>query len=196
MAGAEELVAAIDRLEGVEYSGLVLNERGWERFRAVGLDRVNVTFGATESFNRRNGNASLEEAVRRTEAILDAADGTPATVTISVAFGCPFEGRVDPGVVVELAARVAGRAEVVLWQTGATPLDGLGIPGRRSAPYGELQSAFREADVVVSHAGIGSALEVMDAGRMPLLVPRRPSLGDLASQKRPRNARRTKKETG
>ena len=117
MAGAEEVVAAIDRVAGVEYSGLVLNERGWERFRAVGLDRVNVTFGATESFNRRNGNASLEEAVRRTEAILDAADGTPATVTISVAFGCPFEGRVDPGVVVELAARVAGRAEVVLADT-------------------------------------------------------------------------------
>jgi hydroxymethylglutaryl-CoA lyase/(R)-citramalyl-CoA lyase len=117
MSGAEEVVAAIDRRDGVEYSGLVLNERGWERFRATGLDRVNVTFGATESFNRKNGNASLEEAVARAEAIIDAADGTPATVTISVCFGCPFEGRVDPGVVVELAARVAGRAEVVLADT-------------------------------------------------------------------------------
>ena len=117
MAGAEEVVGAIDRRDGVEYSGLVLNERGWERFRATALDRVNVTFGATETFNRRNGNASLEEAVTRAEAILDAADGTPATVTISVCFGCPFEGRVDPGVVVELAARVAGRAEVVLADT-------------------------------------------------------------------------------
>jgi isopropylmalate/homocitrate/citramalate synthase len=76
-----------------------------------------VTFGATETFNRRNGNASLEEAVVRAEAILEAAGGTPATVTISVCFGCPFEGRVDPGVVVELAARVAGRAEVVLADT-------------------------------------------------------------------------------
>jgi isopropylmalate/homocitrate/citramalate synthase len=117
MAGAEEVVAAIDRRDGVEYSGLVLNERGWDRFRATGLDRVNVTFGATESFNHRNGNASLEEAVARAEAIIEAADGTPATVTISVCFGCPFEGRVDPGVVVELAARVAGRAEVVLADT-------------------------------------------------------------------------------
>src|SRR5207253_5430099 len=53
----------------------------------------------------------------RAEAILDAADGPPATVTISVSFGCPFEGRVDPGVVVELAARFAGRAEVVLADT-------------------------------------------------------------------------------
>jgi isopropylmalate/homocitrate/citramalate synthase len=117
MAGAEEVVAAIERREGVEYSGLVLNERGFERFVDAGLDRVNVTFGATETFNRRNGNASLDEAATLTEAILDGVGETPAVVTISVSFGCPFEGRVDPGVVVELAARFAGRAEVVLADT-------------------------------------------------------------------------------
>jgi hydroxymethylglutaryl-CoA lyase/(R)-citramalyl-CoA lyase len=117
MAGAEEVVRGIARRDGVEYSGLVLNERGWERFRAAGLDRVNVTFGATETFNERNGNASLEEAVARVDAILAAAAGAPATVTISVCFGCPFEGRVDAGVVAELAARFAGRAEVVLADT-------------------------------------------------------------------------------
>ena len=116
MAGAEEVVAGIERREGTEYTGLVLNERGYERFRAAGLDRVNVTFAATESFNRANGNASLEEAVARVEAILAAA-AEPATVTISVSFGCPFEGRVDPGVVAELAARFDGRAEVVLADT-------------------------------------------------------------------------------
>jgi hydroxymethylglutaryl-CoA lyase/(R)-citramalyl-CoA lyase len=117
MAGAEDVVRAIERRDGVEYSGLVLNERGWERFREAGLDRVNVTFGATEAFNERNGNASLEEAVARVGAILGEAGGVPATVTISVCFGCPFEGRVDPGVVAELAARFAGRAEVVLADT-------------------------------------------------------------------------------
>src|SRR5213592_2049884 len=117
MAGAEEVVAGIERRGGVEYSGLVLNERGWERFAASGLDRVNVTFAATESFNRENGNATLEEAVARVEAILARARAVPTTVTISVCFGCPFEGRVDPGVVVELAARFARRAEVVLADT-------------------------------------------------------------------------------
>jgi hydroxymethylglutaryl-CoA lyase/(R)-citramalyl-CoA lyase len=117
MAGAEAVAAGIERRDGVEYSGLVLNERGWERFAASGLDRVNVTFAATESFNRENGNASLEEAVARVEAILTRAGAVPATVTISVCFGCPFEGRVDPGVVAELAARFAGRAEVVLADT-------------------------------------------------------------------------------
>jgi isopropylmalate/homocitrate/citramalate synthase len=115
MAGAEEVLAAVEARDGVEYSGLVLNERGWERLRATWLQRVNCTFAATESFNRRNGNASLEEAVARAESIAAAAD-RPVTVTLSCAFGCPFEGRVDEGVVAELAARFGG-GEVVLADT-------------------------------------------------------------------------------
>jgi hydroxymethylglutaryl-CoA lyase/(R)-citramalyl-CoA lyase len=117
MAGAEEVAAAIARHEGTEYSGLVLNERGFERFRATALDRVNVTFGATEGFNRANGNTGLADAVANAEAIVEAASDYPRTVTISVSFGCPFEGAVDPGRVAELARRFAGRAEVVLADT-------------------------------------------------------------------------------
>jgi hydroxymethylglutaryl-CoA lyase/(R)-citramalyl-CoA lyase len=105
MAGADEVARGIDRRDGVEYAGLVLNEKGFERFRESGLDRVNVTLGATESFNRRNGNASLVEATERVQRILAAAD-VPTTATISVAFGCPFEGTVDPGLVAELAGRL------------------------------------------------------------------------------------------
>jgi len=115
MAGAEDVVSGIERREGTEYSGLVLNEQGYERFAATDLDRLNVTFGATEEFNRRNGNASLDEAVERVERI-QAEAAKAATVTISVAFGCPFEGRVDPGRVAELAGRFDG-AEVVLADT-------------------------------------------------------------------------------
>jgi hydroxymethylglutaryl-CoA lyase/(R)-citramalyl-CoA lyase len=135
MAGAEEVLERVQRREGVELSGLVLNQRGWERFAAAGLDRVNVTFAATESFNLRNGNATLAEAVERAEAILAAAGETPATVTISCAFGCPFEGRVDPSVVAELASRFAERAEVVLADTigVATPSLVRSLVGRARA---------------------------------------------------------------
>jgi isopropylmalate/homocitrate/citramalate synthase len=134
MAGAEEVVAALDRRGPTELSGLVLNERGWERFQAAGLDRVNVTFAATESFNRANGNVSLQEAVGTADAIVTASN-VPAAVTISVAFGCPFEGRVDPGVVVDLAARFSGRAEVVLADTigVATPSHVRALVARASA---------------------------------------------------------------
>src|SRR3954451_8128576 len=116
-AGAGDVVVRVRRREGVELSGLVLNERGWERFAAAGLDRVNVTFAATETFNLRNGNATLAQAIERADAILGAAGQTPATVTVSCSFGCPFEGRVDPGLVTELASRFADRAEVVLADT-------------------------------------------------------------------------------
>jgi isopropylmalate/homocitrate/citramalate synthase len=137
MAGAEEVIERVHGREGIELSGLVLNERGWERFAAAGLDRVNVTFAATETFNLRNGNATLAEAVERTEAILGAAGETPATVTISCSFGCPFEGRVDPGVVAELAAPFADRAEVVLADTigVATPSAVRALVERASAGF-------------------------------------------------------------
>jgi len=115
MAGAEEVVAGIERREGVEYAGLVLNEPGFERLRQTSLDRVNVTLGATDTFNRRNGNATLSEAVERVQRILARAD-RPTTATISVAFGCPFEGAVDPEAVVDLAAKLEAD-EIVLADT-------------------------------------------------------------------------------
>src|SRR5712672_3217046 len=64
MAGAEAVVAAAQR-GTAKLSGLVLNERGYERFAQTNLDRLNCTLAATEEFNRRNGNASPEEAVDR-----------------------------------------------------------------------------------------------------------------------------------
>ncbi len=157
MAGAEEVVVGIERRNECEYSGLVLNERGWERFAATTLDRVNCTLGATETFNRRNGNASLAEAVARVEAILAAAD-RPATVTISVAFGCPFEGRVDAGVVRELAAHFASGAEVVLADTigVATPR------GVRELVESAHADGFHGHNT--RNTGYANALAALDAG--------------------------------
>jgi isopropylmalate/homocitrate/citramalate synthase len=121
MAGAEEVVGAIDRREGVVYAGLVLNEKGYERLVATGLGEVHFSFGATETFNRRNANASVEESLAAAERIAarSGADGLPLVVSISVAFGCPFEGRVPAERVLELAehAVAAGAEEVVLADT-------------------------------------------------------------------------------
>ena len=115
MAGAEQVVAEAER-RGAQLSGLVLNERGFERFAETNLDRVNCTLAATEEFNRRNGNASLDEAVERVRAIVAAA-GVPVTVTVSCAWGCPFEGEVDPAVVADLCERLDAADELVLADT-------------------------------------------------------------------------------
>jgi hydroxymethylglutaryl-CoA lyase/(R)-citramalyl-CoA lyase len=158
MADAEEVIERVGPHEGVELSGLVLNERGWERFAATGLDRVNVTFAATETFNLRNGNATLAEAIARVEAILGAAGETPATVTISCSFGCPFEGRVDPGVVTELAARFLDRAEVVLADT-----IGVATPSAVGALVEQAQAAGFHGHNT-RNTGYANCLAALEAG--------------------------------
>ena len=161
MAGAEEVAEAIERRAGTEYSGLVLNERGYERLRATPLDRVNCTLAATETFNRRNGNASLDEAVARVAAIVARAE-RPTTVTISVAWGDPFEGPVDPARVVDVAERVAGADEIVLADT-----IGVATPGRVKA----LVERVREVGPPVGghfhntrNTGFANAWAALEAG--------------------------------
>jgi hydroxymethylglutaryl-CoA lyase/(R)-citramalyl-CoA lyase len=127
MAGAEEVVAGIERRDGVVYAGLAVNERGYDRLRDAGLAEVHFAFAASEEFNRRNANASVEEALAGAERILERAraDGIRCTMTIGTSFGCPFEGAVDPGRVQAFAARLvaAGAAEIVLADTV-----GVGVP--------------------------------------------------------------------
>jgi isopropylmalate/homocitrate/citramalate synthase len=167
MAGAEEVVAAVRAGEGTELSGLVLNERGYERLAAAGLTRVNCTLAATESFNRRNGNASLEEAAGRVSAIL-AASNRPVTVTVSCSFGCPFEGEVDPGVVADLCERLAGADELVLADTigVATPrrerrlVERVSILGR---PVGAHLHNTRNTGYASAWAALEAGAEVLDA---------------------------------
>jgi isopropylmalate/homocitrate/citramalate synthase len=168
MAGAEEVVGAIEAV-GAELSGLVLNERGWERLRETRLGRVNVTLAATEAFNRRNGNASLEEAAARVERILELAD-RPATATISCSFGCPFEGAVDPGVVADLAERLvaAGAGEVVLADTigVATPRPVARLVQRVSilnVPVGGHFHDTRHTGVACAWAAVEAGAAVLDA---------------------------------
>lgn len=168
MAGAEEVVAAVGAVSA-ELSGLVLNERGWERFAATGLQRVNVTLAATESFNQRNGNASLADATARAERILAVAD-RPSTATISVAFGCPFEGAVDAGVVAELAQRLAGAGagEIVLADTigVATPAPVKRLVERVSilgVPVGGHFHDTRHTGVACAWAAVEAGAAVLDA---------------------------------
>jgi isopropylmalate/homocitrate/citramalate synthase len=156
MAGAEEVVAAIERREGTEYSGLALNVMGYERLVAAGLDRVNFTLAATDSFSRRNANQSRKEAEAAASEVI-AQSELPVTLTISVAFGCPFEGRVDPGVVAEIAARFSS-TEVVLADTigVATPGQVRGLVERTSARGVHLHNT--------RNTGYANAVAALEAG--------------------------------
>lgn len=162
MAGAEEVVAAIERGDGTEYSGLALNEKGYERLAASGLDRVNFTLAATESFSKRNANQSVAEAYAAAENVI-ARSELPVTLTISVAFGCPFEGRVDPGVVAEIAAGFP-TAEIVLADTigVATPKQVRELVERTGAPGVHLHNT-RNTGYANAVAALESGVTLFDA---------------------------------
>jgi isopropylmalate/homocitrate/citramalate synthase len=168
MAGAEEVVASARAIPGrqARLAALVLNRRGFERALAAGVDEVHFAFGATESFNRENANASVADGVATATEIVraSAGHGLAATVTISVAFGCPFEGPVDPGHVLDLAAQVAeaGPRELMLADT-----IGVASPGE----VARLAQRALELGVPVGvhlhntrGAGIANAWAALEAG--------------------------------
>jgi (R)-citramalyl-CoA lyase len=172
MAGAEEVVAGLDRREGVVYAGLALNERGYDRLRATGLDEVSFALAATESFSQRNAGASVEASILAAEQIVARArqDGIRASLTISVAFGCPFEGPVAPERVVEIAERLAATnaEELVLADTigVATPTQARTLLERVAElgkPVGGHFHNTRNTGFANAYAALEAGVSVLDA---------------------------------
>src|SRR5882757_1035401 len=121
MAGAEEIMAALPS-RPVSRIGLVLNMRGWDRCVAAACQEANVVVCATDGFGIRNQGASTAEQLVTMRAVVDKQSregGPPITVTVSVAFGCPFEGEVDPAHVIDIVRRAAeiGVGEIALADT-------------------------------------------------------------------------------
>jgi hydroxymethylglutaryl-CoA lyase len=107
MADAEEICAGLTRRPGVIYSGLVLNLKGVERAIAAGLDHVAASISASDTHSQKNAGATLEEAQERYAEMVRMAKDAGLTVRggLQCAFGCRFEGRIDPARVIDLAKR-------------------------------------------------------------------------------------------
>jgi isopropylmalate/homocitrate/citramalate synthase len=164
MAGAEEVVSRIEGRKGTEFAGLVLNLKGYERLHETTLGLVNCTLAATESFNQRNGNMSLDQALTQTMAILGVSE-LPTTATVSVAFGCPFEGRVDPGRVAELCEQLDAD-EIVLADT-----IGVATPTQVERLVGRIVNGSRAVGVHLHNTrntGYANALAALKAGAIVL----------------------------
>src|SRR4051794_26905718 len=129
LADADLVFAAIEKRPGVRYPVLVPNPRGLDRAIAAGASDIALFVAATESFSRANINRSIDQSLDDARAVIDAArpHGMHVRAYISVAFGCPYEGVVDPKAVAHVAARLfeAGAEEVILGDTigVATPGD-------------------------------------------------------------------------
>ena len=172
MAGAEEVVAQIDRKPGVVYAGLVLNEKGYERFAATELDEMHFAYASTETFNRRNQNASVDESLALAAELVRRAhaDGKRATITIGAAFGCPFEGPVDPAQILDQAARLAaaGPDEILFADT-----IGVGVPrqvrhliteaAKLTPVLGLHLHNTRNTGIANAYAGLEAGASILDA---------------------------------
>jgi hydroxymethylglutaryl-CoA lyase len=142
MADAEEVLKALPRPgDGVYYVGLVLNRKGFERAAAAGCNEIGMAVVASDTFNRRNQGVSTDESIAAWLEIAAAARavGIRPQVTVSAAFGCPFEGEVPVERVVEIARRVAeaGPHEIALADT-----IGVGVPAQVTEIVGRVREAL------------------------------------------------------
>lgn len=110
MADAEAVCAGLPQRDDATYIGLVLNLRGYDRALATGrIDEVGAVAVATDGFGRQNQRQTVDQSVGVCQKIIERArsDGLSAQVTVSVAFGCPFDGPVDPDRVIDMVTELA-----------------------------------------------------------------------------------------
>ena len=166
MAGAEEVMDDLHRSENTVYAGLVLNERGYERAVEAGVDEVRYAFPVMETFAKKNQNTTVEDATALSGRLVERArlDGIRVSITLSAAFGDPFEGKVEPGHVLTIAERVAEAHpdEVILADT-----IGVGVPTQ----VRELVSGVAAMGVTVGchfhdtrNTGIANAAAAIESG--------------------------------
>ena len=140
MADAEAVLAALPRHPGVQYVGLVLNRKGLDRAIAAGCTEIGMAVVASDTFNQRNQGATTEESIAAWADIAAAARaaGLRAQVTVSAAFGCPFEGEIPVERVVEVVRRVA---EARPFEIAIADTIGVGVPSQVTEILGRVREA-------------------------------------------------------
>ncbi|WP_324828848.1 hydroxymethylglutaryl-CoA lyase [Qipengyuania zhejiangensis] len=168
MADAEAVVDALGIVDGVTRIGLVLNERGSDRALACGVDQLGAVAIASDSFGIRNQGQSSAESVEVAKRIvaMAQASGRTAQVTIAVAFGCPFEGEIDPAKVVAMASELAeaGPVEIALADT-----IGVAVPAQVSTLVRKVREAIDPVPVRIHchdtrNTGIANIWAAVEAG--------------------------------
>ena len=127
MADAEIVMAKIKRPKGVSFAGLALNARGAERAIEAGVDEVRYVVVSSETFNQRNQGATIDESLEGFSQIADKVTnaGLKLSATVAAAFGCPFEGWVEPAQVARIAKQLAEGGSV---EIGMADTIGSGVP--------------------------------------------------------------------
>src|SRR5438105_5988859 len=150
MAGAEEVLARIERRPGVAYTALVPNRRGAERALAAGADELEVAVSASATHNSKNWNRTPDETLEEIAGVIELAHAAGKLVDAGVAtcFGCPYEGDIDATVVAGYARRLVelGADSLVFGDT-----TGMGAPRRVGLLLDALEAAGIDLGIVALH---------------------------------------------
>jgi hydroxymethylglutaryl-CoA lyase len=158
LADAADVYTAIRKKPGVRYPVLVPNLQGYERARTVGATEIAVFSAASEAFNRKNINASIDESIERFVPVMDRAraDGVAVRGYVSTVLGCPYQGEVPVADVVRVAKRLhdLGCYEISLGDT-----IGIGTPAKARAMLAAVAGEVPMAALAVHfHDTRGQAL--------------------------------------
>ena len=168
MADAEAVMAALIKRPDVRYVGLVLNRKGLDRAIAAGCNEIGMAVVASDTFNRRNQGVGTDESIAAWLDIAQAARaaGVRAQVTVSAAFGCPFEGEVPVRRVIEVAERVAaGQPHEIAFADTI----GVGVPSQVSEIIGRAREVLPTMSLRAHfhntrNTGLANAYAALEAG--------------------------------
>jgi hydroxymethylglutaryl-CoA lyase len=174
MADAEAIFKALPQRDDVTYVGLVLNRAGFERAAAAGCREIGMVVFTTDEFNRRNQGVPSADSIRTWREIAPAARaaGIRAQVTISAAFGCPFEGEVPVARVVDIARELAAAAP---FEIAIADTIGVGVPSQVTEIFGRVAEAApgvalrghfhntRNTGIANAYAAVMAGARVLDA---------------------------------
>ena len=175
MADAEDVIAGLPDRKNVSYVGLCLNKRGILRCLATregnkrGIDEAGCVVVASDTFGQKNQGQTIEQGIRENQEMVRfaKAEGLKAQVTISAAFGCPFEGTVKPETVLRIASEIAEEdpLEIALADT-----IGVGVPAQVTDLFGQLREKLPQHIGMRAHfhdtrnTGIANAWAAIEAG--------------------------------
>jgi hydroxymethylglutaryl-CoA lyase len=172
MADAEALLAELPSQDDVSYIGLVMNERGLDRALTTSVHEIGMVVVATDTYNQRNQGVPTDESIKAWLQIAARAkaNGKIANVMISSAFGCPFEGEVSPGRIVEIAKRVM---EAEPAELGIADSIGVAVPNQVNDLLGMLREEIGEVPLRchlhnTRNTGLANAQAAIDAGAISI----------------------------
>jgi len=174
MADAEAVLKALPRREGVSYIGLVLNRRGFDRAAAAGCTEIGMAVVASDTFNQRNQGVTTAGSIAAWLDIAAAAhaSGLRPQVTVSAAFGCPFEGEMPVGRVVDVACQVAQGQP---FEIAIADTIGVGVPSQVTELMNQLKVVLpgmplrchfhntRNTGLANAYAAVEAGASVLDA---------------------------------